>query len=400
MVSRVQRWTRPAAQIWYDEQLALLKSDSEKGYDSDATYVEPTRGKPTGVPADVPSSVSTTPPLRDIVGARMSGPDMSAGKPGELFGTAIKVEPRVLELLCPKGMTSEAREQIIATCPDVLSLPGKTSVGTGGGDSSFAWDHFAGAISDLADIGSTKRGHSVHDTQWQLASKNSLDRGKLGLEDLVGYTEELTSQRTNVLENMQTALHEILFHEGWTQEEAEIYCEQGGATRLISLTFDNLYSLLLHIIGKSYKQHPEQWDHVGKHHLEFHAKNLRLIRKYALRRSQMIFQNYIYLRDARFSGYQNTKLLAKLTEELQDAVFTDDTGILPQPEPGKGKVWACSHCHGEFHDGGHEHCDLAAFKTKEARRLAKDVARRLKAGEADAVAKVVAEAKVAAEAAK
>ena len=81
---------------------------------------------------------------------------MSAGKSGELFGTAIKVEPRVLELLCPKGMTSEARAKIIETCPDVLSLPGKNPVGSSGGDSSFAWDHFAGAISDLANIGSTK----------------------------------------------------------------------------------------------------------------------------------------------------------------------------------------------------------------------------------------------------
>ena len=274
----------------------------------------------------------------------------------------------------------------------MLSLPGKTYVGTSSGDSSFAWDHFAGAISDLADIGSTKRGHFVCDTQWQLASKNSLDRGKLGLDDLVGYTAEITSQRMNVLENMQTALHEILFHEAWTQEEAEIYCEQGGATWLISLTFDNFYSLLLHIIGKSYK-HPEQWDHVGRQHLEFHAKNLRLIRKYALRRSQMIFQNYIYLRDASSSGYQNTKLLAKLTEELQDAVFTDDTGTPSKPETGKTKTeWACSHCHGNFHEGGHEHCDLVAFKTKEARKMAKEVDRRLKTGEADTVAKVVAEA--------
>jgi hypothetical protein len=196
---------------------------------------------------------------------------------------------------------------------------------------------------------------------------------------------------------MQTAIHEIHFHKGWTQEDAEVYCEQGGATRLISLTFDNFYLLLLHIIGKSYK-HPEQWDHVGRQHLECHAKNLRLIRKYALRRSQMILQNYIYLRDARSSGYQNTKLLAKLTEELQDAVFTDDT-VVPSKQAGPGgktkTEFACSHCHGDHHTGGPEHCDLAAFKTKEARRLAKEVARRLKAGEADAATKVIAEAKAA-----
>jgi hypothetical protein len=72
----------------------------------------------------------------------------------------------------------------------------------------------------------------------------------------------LTSQQANVLGNMQTAIHEILYREGWSQEDAEIYCEQGGATRLITLAFDNFYSLLLHIIGKSY-QHPEQWEHVN-----------------------------------------------------------------------------------------------------------------------------------------
>ena len=388
--ARMKRFrSKPAAQVWYDEQLALLRSASDPEYDSDATYIEPTDEKPEK-PVCLPTGtpLPTPPILRDIVGARMSGPDMSAGKPGELFGMAIKVEPRVLELSCPKGMLPEAREKIIETCPDVLSLPGKTSVGTSGGDASFAWDQFAGAISDLADIGSTKRGHSVRDTQWQVATRNSLDRGKLGLDDLVSYTEELTSQHTNVLGNMQTAMHEILFHEGWTQEDAEIYCEQGGAMRLISLTFDNFYALLLHIIGKSYK-HPEQWDHVGKQHLAFHAKNLCLIRKYALRRSQMIFQNYIYLWDARSSGYQSTKLLVKLTEELQDAVFTEAA----PSEAGKTKTeWACSHCHGDHHAGGHEHCDLTSFKTKEARKMAKEIARRLKTGETDAVAKVIAEA--------
>jgi hypothetical protein len=63
------------------------------------------------------------------------GPDTSAGKSKEIFGTSIKVKSRVLELLCPKGMTLEALERIIERCPDVLSLPGKTSAGTSGGDS-------------------------------------------------------------------------------------------------------------------------------------------------------------------------------------------------------------------------------------------------------------------------
>jgi hypothetical protein len=166
---------------------------------------------------------------------------------------------------------------------------------------------------------------------------------------------------------MQTAIHKILYREGWNQEDAKIYCEQGGATQLVALTFDNFYSLLLHIIGKSY-QHPEQWEHVGRQYLEFHAKHLRLIRKYALRRSQMIFQNCIYLQNAKESGYQSTKLLAKLTEELQKASFNKDSNSGPTKagSPGKPKEWACSHCHGNFHTSGSEHCNLPAFKARDA----------------------------------
>jgi hypothetical protein len=167
--------TSAAAQEWFDEQQALLKLDSEQEYNSDATYTEPVDEKLKGKLGAGPVQPQTTPlGIRDIVNARVVGPDTSAGKSGEIFGTSVKVEPRVLELLCPKGMTSEARGQIIETCPDVLSLPGKTSAGYSGGDSSFVWDQFAGAIFYLADIGSAQRGRFMRDTQWQAWSKNLL----------------------------------------------------------------------------------------------------------------------------------------------------------------------------------------------------------------------------------
>jgi hypothetical protein len=40
------------------------------------------------------------------------------------------------------------------------------------------------------------------DTQWQSSSKILLDKGKLVLNDLIGYTDTLTSQQANVLGNM------------------------------------------------------------------------------------------------------------------------------------------------------------------------------------------------------
>jgi hypothetical protein len=53
------------------------------------------------------------------------GPDSSAGKPNEIYGRLIQVEPEVLKLLCPKGVTASVQKEIMETAIDVVSLPGK-----------------------------------------------------------------------------------------------------------------------------------------------------------------------------------------------------------------------------------------------------------------------------------
>ena len=67
--ARMKRFrTREVAQKWFDEQQALVKSESDDEYDSDATYTEPLAAMPrTGRVAPVPPC--TPPGIRDIVDA-------------------------------------------------------------------------------------------------------------------------------------------------------------------------------------------------------------------------------------------------------------------------------------------------------------------------------------------
>jgi hypothetical protein len=133
---------------------------------------------------------------------------------------------------------------------------------------------------------------------------------------------------------------------------------------------------------------PETWDDYGKEHVLHHAKQLRQIRMYASRRSQMILQTYAYLRDSRAKGFQDIKLLGALTQKLQEAAFRNL--LAPVKPPTAPKEWNCIHCHSDLHTGGIKECPLKDFKVKVARRLARDAAKQIKS-DPDALDKLMEE---------
>jgi hypothetical protein len=77
-------------------------------------------------------------------------PDPSTGKAEEIYGRLLQVEPEVLKLLCPKGVTASIRKDIMETSIDVTSLPGKfTSLINV--DGAQMMDQFAQAIGDMTN---------------------------------------------------------------------------------------------------------------------------------------------------------------------------------------------------------------------------------------------------------
>jgi hypothetical protein len=52
-------------------------------------------------------------PLDQIVDLKTIGQNSSAGKPNERYSRSIQVEPEVLKLLCPKGVTAPVQKEIL-----------------------------------------------------------------------------------------------------------------------------------------------------------------------------------------------------------------------------------------------------------------------------------------------
>jgi hypothetical protein len=72
-----------------------------------------------------PPTPQTFLPLDLIVDLMTVGPNPSSGQRTKIDGQSIQVEPEVLKLLCPKGVTAQVRKEIMEGLIDVVSLPGK-----------------------------------------------------------------------------------------------------------------------------------------------------------------------------------------------------------------------------------------------------------------------------------
>jgi hypothetical protein len=97
----------------------------------------------------------------------------------------------------------------------------------------------------------------------------------------------------------------------------------------------------------------------------------------------MFYHNYTYLRDGQATGFQAIKLMSKLTDALMMEVYDPAKGAASKTL--EAKKWSCTHCQGDFHDGGLSKCDLKDIETKKARNMAKKIDKRIAGGETDKV---------------
>jgi hypothetical protein len=155
---------------------------------------------------------------------RHMGPDTSVGKSNEIHGTSIQIEPEILKILCPKGLTRATKRELMDVAPDILSLPGK--LGSTTNDSAEVWDQFAGAVSEIAEQRTSRSGAAVRDTQWRVVSRSALDKVKT-MEDLFDATDEIGSQSDKVLQSFHASVQEILYSQGWTPDDVNVYLGSG-----------------------------------------------------------------------------------------------------------------------------------------------------------------------------
>jgi hypothetical protein len=292
-----------------------------------------------------------------------AGADPSVGKPDELYNTAIDVEVDVLGVLCPKGISKEVQRELMETAVDVVSLPGKLSNTEANG----GMDQLAATLGELSSFEARRAGFVARDTQWQAKNRNALDRIKT-LEDLINGTEELSTQRDRVMSNMGSNMCEVLMKAGWTSSDSKMFVEAGLLPRIIRATMDQYFYLLLHLRHLSAGP-VTNWTNIGRIHLLHHATQLRNIRTYAVRRSQVLLQVYTYLRDSSAAGFMSLKLFGKVTSQLRETVSGQKSA---SATTGDAKAHLCAHCNSSIvHEGGTEDCVLMKFKQRRARAIAR-----------------------------
>jgi hypothetical protein len=359
------------ARTWLAEK---LNPDEYLTGDDDETYVtryeaETGAVPPTITPVDLYDAQpmpGRSQPMDRIVDVNTIGPDASGGKSKELYGTSIQVEPEVLKILCPKGVTAPVRKELMDSTVDVCSLPGKYNASNLNNDGNIIMDQFAEAVGDLTEMSSRRAGDSRlnRDTQWRMSGKNALEKVKT-VEDLNNATEEISSMRGTVLSNMESAFREVLYNNGWTTNDADLWITAGLLPKIIRHTMQ--WWLELHVSLQTISNaNPEHWDEVVLPRISYHSKCLARIRKWSLTRSMMILQSYIYLRDMSAKSFQDIRLIADLTTKLQHIALQSHYSAPTKPSP-----WSCAHCHSDLHEGGKNACPMKDLKTKVARKIAK-----------------------------
>jgi beta-glucosidase-like glycosyl hydrolase len=201
------------------------------------------------------------------------------------------------------------------------------------------------------------------------------------MDDIFDAAEEIGSQADKVMTSFEAGIQEILYAQGWVKDDVDLYVASGLLPRITQRLLSLYYELYLHFQKLiAHNPEPEHFKEFTMLHVEYHAKQLRHIRLYAVRRSQMLLRSYTYLRDAKAKGFTDIRLIGQVTQKLQDMTkhFTELQTVIERPTSKTPREWACAHCHSELHTGGMAACPLSDFKAKVARRVAKEAAKTIK----------------------
>ena len=104
----------------------------------------------------------------------------------------------------------------------------------------------------------------------------------------------------------------------------------------------------------------------------------------------MLFQNYVYLRDAVAKDFHSSSLTGKFTKTIQEQirslrVMMEETQALgARLKDPNNPHYICAHCHSDIHEGGQNKCPLTKFKVKRAQTLVKTLAARIEEDPDDA----------------
>jgi hypothetical protein len=352
--------SKPAAQEWFD--LRRLKRSNKNLLPDDASFKGSvdTHYSPVAEPGSSPQR-----PIDSILDITKVGHDPSVGDSKRIYDTPTDVDSVLVKTLCPKVVTQAVHEQLMEAAPDILQAPGKLPSGLSTSDAAAILDTWANAVDQLADVQGVKAGLIVpRDTQFRNPNRNYMnDRTIKSAEDLETGREELESQAQDIMNNMEATICQILFVNGWSRGDIDIFLASGLLPNVMRSIRALYQALWLHLCTLTLK-HPFK---VVSIHIKHHADKLRTLRVYATTRCRLIVWAYVYLRDAKHKNYREQSISDKIMMMALPSLLTLKNSDLVPHNP-ESRVFDCTHCMSDLHR--RIPCPGKRLKAKRARELA------------------------------
>jgi hypothetical protein len=307
--------------------------------------------------------------------ARIHGEDSSKGEAEKTHGASIHTGEAV-KLLSPPHSGTETMEDLMEAVPDVASRGELVN------SASEANEQMANSLQALAKKNAQRTNVMMKDTQWKNKARSALSKVK-SLETLIELHEEVDEQQLKVGESAKHAVAEIMRRACWPESPIEQHLETGGIARLIERSQLLWMQLPLHF--QKLQKGTDQWESTAQLHVEHFTKQSLVTRKCAPTRSVVVQEVCCFLRDEAVNRFVSLALLSRVTEHVQTRLLIDSkkpSDASPGDALTRTKRQRCSHCHSSgIHEGGTCNCDLKTWKSKIARTLATEIARRAMAGD-------------------
>ena len=278
----------------------------------------------------------------DIVPAKK---DESVGD--TIFGISIRMPQKVLETLCPKGMSDATRLQLSEAGLDVASLPGKYR-------SSSAMDivdvhqEIANTMGHAMELVRDQQNSRARDLSYASERRNALSAIK-NQEQLLSFKEELEETSDEALDSAENQMRNVLADLCLEPEVTEYFVTTSQFPTIIKKTLEFYKALVDHIVNLSSKY---GFGH-AQTDLDHYAHKLLIRRKGSHSRLEVLFKVYCDLRD----GHRN-KFIDPILQQKKNGQFLLKTLTSTQvqkvatptpPKDGPVTPKGCRRCGSKLH---------------------------------------------------
>ena len=313
--------------------------------------VEPKEFHQTGIGSAGPSGGHQPTRSVEIASGHFTYSDIIPAKTDDstgdaIYGASLRMPRKVLDALCPKGMSEAAKLQIGESGLDVASLPGKYRVSSSE-DASDAQEVLANNLGRVLDMaGERALGGAVsRDLNYQSERRNALEYIKTEAQ-LLEFRTDLEDASLEAIESSENQMRHVLYEHCVETGVIDYFVTTSRFPILIRKTLEHYKALIEHAISLSAAAGGFQYALMD---LQFYAGKLAIRRKGSRTRLEVLLKVYCDLRDGHRTRFFDPKLQQKKNALMFKMASTNKTA--PRDNTPGDPNKACGRCSSRLHAG-------------------------------------------------